>query len=116
MDQRFRGHQRIRHRTDYQQVYNRGRKVHGRYLMMFGLRRTDSQARLGIAATRKLGHAVERNLAKRLIRELFRRNPAPAGFDIVVIPRRTLFDAAFSRLEAEYLASLGRLRSSAGGA
>jgi ribonuclease P protein component len=110
MNQRFRGHQRIRRRADYQQVYDHGRKAHGRYLTTFALPRQGSCTRLGIAATRKLGGAVDRNRAKRLLREIFRRNPAPPGLDIVVIPRRTLIDAAFSRLEADYLATLERVR------
>ena len=110
MTQRFRGHQRVTRRAEYQRIYDSGRKVHGRYLTMFALPREGS-ARLGIAASRKLGGAVERNLAKRLMREMFRRNPAPPGFDFVVIPRRTLFDAPYSRLEAEYVATLERLRA-----
>lgn len=114
VDQRFGGERRIRRRADYQQVYSRGRRINGRYLTVFGLPRGDSAARLGIAATRKLGSAVERNLAKRLIREMFRRNPAPVGFDVVVVPRRTLFDAPFSAVEADYTASLRRLRTGAG--
>jgi ribonuclease P protein component len=110
MDQRFRTAQHLRHRRDFQTVYDTGRKTHGRTMIIFALPRPGESTRLGIAATRKLGDAVERNRAKRLIRELFRLNPAPPGYDIVVVPRRALFDASFSSLEAEYVATLGRLR------
>jgi ribonuclease P protein component len=110
MDQRFRSAQHLRHRRDFQIVYDTGRKTHGRTMTIFALARAGDTTRLGIAATRKLGGAVERNRAKRLVRELFRRHPAPPGYDIVVVPRRSLFDAAFSSLEAEYVATLGRLR------
>ena len=64
--------------------------------------------RLGIAATKKLGGAVERNRAKRLIREVFRRNKIADGFDVVVIPKRELLDASLSTLEADYRRLLGR--------
>jgi len=64
--------------------------------------------RLGIAATRKLGGAVERNRAKRLIREVFRRNKIAQGFDIVIVPRRGLTDASLSALEGEYNALVER--------
>ena len=84
-DRRFRGHQHIRLRAEFQQVYDRGRKHHGRYMIVFTLPRAGQPTRLGIAATRKMGIAVERNRAKRRVRELFRHNPAPSGFDIVVV-------------------------------
>jgi len=67
-------------------------------------------ARLGIAATRKLGGAVRRNLAKRLIREVFRRNKVAPGWDVVVVPRRELLDATFTAIEADYLKALERRR------
>ena len=112
MDQRFRASAHIRQRRDFKSVYDTGRKLHGRTMTIFALPRPGTGSRLGIAATRKLGSAVERNRAKRLVRELFRLNPAPPGLDIVVVPRRALFDATFSSLEAEYVATLGRLRPS----
>jgi ribonuclease P protein component len=112
MDQRFRAAAHIRQRRDFQTVYDTGRKLHGRTMTIFALSRPGTGSRLGIAATRKLGSAVERNRAKRLVRELFRLNPAPPGLDIVVVPRRALFDATFSTLEAEYVATLRRLRPS----
>jgi ribonuclease P protein component len=109
-ERRFRRHQHIRQRADFQQVYDRGRKQQGRYMIVFTLPRDGQPSRLGIAATRKLGGAVERNRAKRLVRELFRHHPVPDGFDIVVVPRRSLCDAPFASLEAEYAATIGRLR------
>ena len=64
--------------------------------------------RLGIAATKKLGGSVERNRAKRLIREVFRRNKIANGFDVVVIPKRELLDASLSTLEDDYRKLLTR--------
>jgi ribonuclease P protein component len=64
--------------------------------------------RLGITATKKLGGSVERNRAKRLIREVFRRNKIAPGFDVVVIPKRDMLDASLSTLEADYRTLLAR--------
>jgi ribonuclease P protein component len=100
--------ERIRRRVEYQAVYDRGEKVHGRYLTLFALGNTTPVGRLGIAATRKLGGAVERNRAKRLIREVFRRNKLAPGFDVVVVPKRELLDASLSALEAEFRSTLER--------
>ena len=63
-------------------------------------------ARLGVAATRKLGPAIDRNRAKRLAREVFRRNKPVEGLDVVVVPRREMLDALFTSLEADYRAAL----------
>jgi ribonuclease P protein component len=99
---RFRPHERIRRRPEYQQVYERGARIHSRYTTVFLLSNGTAVGRLGIAATRKLGGAVERNRAKRLIREVFRRNKIAPGYDVVVIPKRDLLDASLSALEADY--------------
>jgi ribonuclease P protein component len=98
----FRPHERIRRRPEFQQVYERGVKIHSRYSTVFILPNAGGVGRLGIAATRKLGGAVQRNRAKRLIREVFRRNKIAPGFDVVVIPKRDLLDASLSDLEADY--------------
>jgi ribonuclease P protein component len=100
--------ERIRRRADFQQAYGQGVRIHGRYSTIFVLPNNQGLARLGIAATKKLGGAVRRNRAKRLIREVFRRNKIAAGFDIVVVPRRELLEAGLSALEADYRNTLER--------
>jgi ribonuclease P protein component len=104
----FRRHEHIRRRAEFQQVYERGTRVHGRLTTLFILANKLSIGRLGIAATKRLGGAVERNRAKRLIREVFRRHKIAPGFDVVVIPRRELLDASLAALEIEYRRNIER--------
>ena len=104
----FRSDQRIRRRADFQRVYERGARVHSRYVTVFILANELDVSRLGIAATKKLGGAVQRNRAKRLIRHVFRRNNIAPGYDIVVIPKRELLDASLTVLEADYRSLLER--------
>jgi ribonuclease P protein component len=98
----FRPHEHIRRRSDFERIYKQGTRVNGRHATFFVLRNDRDHARLGIAATKKLGGAVTRNRAKRLIREVFRRNKIAQGLDIVVIPKRELLDASLTILEADY--------------
>jgi ribonuclease P protein component len=105
---RFRPHERIRRRAEFQDVYERGVRIHGRFATVFVLPNNRAVGRLGITATKKLGGAVERNRAKRLIREVFRHNNIAPGFDVVVIPKREMLDATLTVLEADYRSSLER--------
>ena len=104
----FRAPEHIRARGDFERIYNTGRRLSGRLMILFIGTNGTSHPRLGIAATRKLGSAVVRNRAKRLARELFRHHKPPGGLDIVVIPRREMLDASYVTLEAEFRALLDR--------
>lgn len=104
--------ERIRRRPDFQAVFEHGRRASGRYMTVLVLPTRLTMARLGIVASRKLGDAVQRNRAKRLIRDLFRRHKLAlgnSGHDVVIIPRPELLDAALDTLEADYRSVLRRL-------
>jgi ribonuclease P protein component len=102
---------RLRRRGEFQQVFDGGQRMRGRFLTLLMTPRPVAGARLGIVASKKLGNSVRRNRAKRLIREMFRQNIellGQAGFDIIVIPRAELFDAPYAGLEDDYRTALTR--------
>jgi len=100
--------ERVRRRPDFERAYNTGARVHGRFMTVFVVPNGTAVSRIGVAATRKLGSAVQRNRVKRVSRELFRRHKMTAGLDIVIVPRREMLDASFATLESDYLAILER--------
>jgi ribonuclease P protein component len=104
----FRPEERIRRRSDFQRIYEHGIRLRGRYSTIFLLQNGGRTGRLGIAATRRLGGAVRRNRAKRLVREVFRRNKIAAGFDVVVVPRPEFLGASLTVVEADYRSTLER--------
>lgn len=102
MSASFGSRRRLRRRADFDRTFQRGAKKHGRLMSVFVLPQPSGDARLGIAAGRKLGGAVTRNRAKRRVRETFRLTQLRLAADIVVVPRAELLDAPFPNLDAEF--------------
>jgi ribonuclease P protein component len=98
----FRAEDRIRKRSEYQRVYDRGRKVTSRSFTLFLLENDLRRPRLGITVTRRVGPAVRRNRAKRLVREWFRKAKANLpGVDLLVHARMGLDRMTLSALSRE---------------
>jgi ribonuclease P protein component len=63
----------LRGSRDFQKVYRKGKRYEGVLITAFVLPNNLSHNRFGITASRKaLGNAVQRNRARRLLRETFR--------------------------------------------
>jgi len=102
MPQTFPRGARLRRRSEFSRVFEQGVKRHGQ-LMSVCVRRTEGpRSRVGIAASKKVGGAVERNLVKRRVREIFRRLDLPAGLDIVVMPRQAMLAATLTASRQEF--------------
>ena len=75
------------------------------YLVLYRRPNRLNTNRVGITASKKLGHAVVRNRVRRRLREVYRLNEelfAP-GWDIVVVARSRCVNADFGKLTHAYL-------------
>jgi ribonuclease P protein component len=93
---------RLSRSRDFDAVYRKGRSVSTRYLVLYAFPREEDPAagpRLGLAVSRQLGGAVERNRLKRRLRaaweELAER--LPEDVDYVLIAKPGLTEAVESR-------------------
>lgn len=114
---RYRHRQHLRSKADFQGIRASGR---GRECGFFYVRVRERPPcedapvrRLGVIASRRVGNAVRRNRAKRLLRELFRlhQEALPPSCDVLLIARSRLREASFRDLEDRYLKALQSLRS-----
>ena len=101
--------QRITLAAEFRAVLSAGARGVSRYLVAVRSPGAPAVApsRLGVVASRKVGGAVRRARAKRLLREVYRRQPdRPAG-DLVLIARRGIHEASWPNLVRAYRIATG---------
>ena len=112
--QRFPRTARLLRRTDFQQVYDHGRRHFSDSVTVFYLLRSASSSenerdvsnlgpRIGITVGRVLGKAVERVRIKRRIRNAVRLHVAmlQGPVDVVINPKRAVLKVEFTKLTEE---------------
>ena len=75
--------------SDFRRAYGRGKSYTNPALVMYVRKNRAGSCRIGITASKKIGNAVQRNRARRVIREAFRQInlPLKGNFDIVFVAR-----------------------------
>ncbi|MFP4310379.1 MAG: ribonuclease P protein component [Nitriliruptoraceae bacterium] len=95
-------HGTIRSGRDIARVVRSPQQRAGRLLVIHAAPRGDDEpARVAVIASRRVGGAVQRNRAKRLLREAVRHVPLPPGVDVVLIARRACAESGFAAVHHE---------------
>ena len=86
---RFDRDRRVRTQRDFDAVFQGGRKLVNRQLVMWFRPAPDGRSRLGLSVSRRVGGAVQRNRVKRCLRAAFRQlaEQLPEPLDLVLIAR-----------------------------
>ena len=105
----LRGH-RLRHRDDIARLRRSGRAWRHPLLVLLLHRNELTYSRFGFVASRRIGKAVVRNRARRLLREAVRLNihQIESGWDCLLIARAKTPTATFSEIESAVLELLNR--------
>lgn len=92
---------------DFQRIARTGRKWTGSAFIMQVLKSEDASLpfRVGFTVSRRVGNAVQRNRAKRRLREmvrLFLKQQAPTGYDVVLIAKTSAGSMDFAAMCADF--------------
>ena len=103
----------IKENRDFRRAYNRGKSYVSPYIAVYIVKNRTDSARLGITAGKKIGNAVCRNRAKRVIFAAFGacRDALPPGYDFVIVARTRILSAK----STDVARSLGKIIDSAFG-
>jgi ribonuclease P protein component len=79
----------LKDNKDFVRCYKTGRFCACAYITAYYVQNSLPENRIGISVSKKIGNAVERNRAKRIIRAAYRleEEKFPVGYDIVFVAR-----------------------------
>ncbi len=97
--------QRLTRTSQFAEAYSQGKKWFGSYMVLWLREGEDASLRLGVVASRKVGNAVKRARAKRLLREAYRRNryQFDGDQDVVLVARRAILTAKWDDIVNELM-------------
>jgi ribonuclease P protein component len=115
-DQRLRPRERLTKSADYAKVLRRGVRLDGHLFNLSAAPNQRSHHRLGLTVSRRVGGAVQRNRAKRVLRDAFRRRRRrpTTPCDVVLVAKRELLECTRAELDRELERRLQRLESRLG--
>jgi ribonuclease P protein component len=104
-DQGLSREQRLTRSSLFRETYEQGRRWTGRYMVLWLRSGEGAALRLGVVSSRKVGGAVARVRARRLLREAYRRirYRFSGPYDVILVSRRSLLEARWEDINRELL-------------
>ncbi len=101
----------LRNKTDFDKLYKQGKSVGDKYVVVFVRPNGKEIVRTAFLASKKVGNSVERNRARRLMKESYRLSLADVlkGVDVVFIARNTIKDKKQKEVERSMNAALTKV-------
>jgi ribonuclease P protein component len=98
--------------TDFERVRRFGKSYAHPFIVLVVLPNEMDQSRFGISAGRSIGNAVQRNRAKRILRETVRPliPGIAAGWDLVILARKPMANASFDEISTALTNLLSQAR------
>lgn len=99
----------IRKNFQFKYIYDHGKSLANKYLVVFVIKNNLLKNRLGICVSKKIGKSHVRSRITRLIKENYRLNEKLfcTGFDIIFMARKNIIDLDFYQVKKSML-SLSR--------
>ncbi|MBR6378244.1 MAG: ribonuclease P protein component [Oscillospiraceae bacterium] len=100
----------------FRRLYAKGESAVGSFVVIYARRNGTQSSRLGITTGLKLGRAVDRNRARRRIRECYRlqEERLKPGYDIVIVARGPAIDGDFAAMQRSFLKQCKKLKLTVG--
>ena len=82
----------LRRNGDFSSIYKKGKSVGDRFVVVFYRKNNLPYTRIAFLASKKVGNSVERNRARRLMKENYRiwKGEIKEGYDMIFIARSTI--------------------------
>lgn len=105
--------QRIKKNKEFQQIFKKGKSFANRQFIVYILKSEQTEFRLGLSVSKKVGNAVARNRIKRYIRQTFLelKEELLPNVDYIIIarPQAATLDFHESKKSLEHVLKIARV-------
>ncbi len=99
---------RLKKRYQFNYVYKAGQHYAGKAVVLYATPSKTKSIKVGFAVTKKIGHATKRNLFKRRLREIVRKQlpNLKQNYNIIIVARDQIEQYDFEYLQTEIVSLL----------